>query len=153
MTDSTKSQKREWRSNTWQWRALSATRLNQSQLGAVLIAVLGNDPILEHCMLDVARLIYGPAATRKAFDPPRFVSGGAPGWGANITSDGMIMSDFYDRQGNMHYGALVGSVEEMTDNFRGLADYLKLSDNERVALFTAVRQWIKTDARMQPTLF
>lgn len=104
---------------SWKARALIATRGNQSQLGAILIAILGRAP--DH--------------------PPRF------GSGAVITSDGYVLAHFQDIRGEWHAGAFVSSVDELVGNFRGLADHLKLSDAERVEMFNELRMWITTDER------
>lgn len=103
----------------WRVRALEATHGNQSQLGAILIAVLGRAP--DH--------------------PPRF------GSGAVITTDGHVLAHFQTRDGEWHHGAYVATVQEINDNFRGLADHLKLSDADRVEMFDELRKWFVTDYR------
>jgi|CXWL01.1.fsa_nt_gi hypothetical protein len=105
--------------NTWQYKAVEATRGNQSRLGCILLAVLG----------------------RPAKHPPQF------GSSATITSDGFVMADFVGRDGRGHMGARVCGADELRDNFRGLADHLKLDDANREAMFKAVRQWIAVDYR------
>jgi hypothetical protein len=110
---------------TWQYRAVAATKGNQSQLGCILLAVIG----------------------KNAKHPPQFICG------ASITSDGFIMCSFVDRDGVGHMGAFVGSVSDLVTNFRGLADFLKLNDVDRTEMFDKVRAWIKTDYRTKKTLF
>jgi hypothetical protein len=107
--------------DTWQFRAIAATRGPQTQLGAILIAMIR----------------------------PRDASKPGPWFGASaiITSDGYIQSDFMDRHGQFHTGALVGSVRDLIGNLRGLADHLKFSDEERTAMFTEARRWISMDYR------
>ena len=105
--------------DTWEYRAIEATRAHQSQLGCMLLAMLGR-----------GRTKY-----------PRF------GRGATVTSDGYVMADFIGRDGRPHLGAFVCSFNEMVGNFRGLADHLKLSDADRTALFEKVRAWILVDYR------
>lgn len=111
--------------DSWQYRAIEATKGNQSQLGAILLAVLGRAP--KH--------------------PPRFHGL------ASITSDGFVMCDFTGRDGNYRYSALVCDTSDLVRNFRGLADHLKFSDAERTAMFDEVRKWISLDYRAKTTLF
>lgn len=111
--------------DSWQARAIEATRGNQSRLGAIVMAVLGQTPK----------------------EPPAF------GLGAVITSDGYIMCDFLTRDGELHTAAFVGAVADLVDNCRGLADHLKLADDERLAFFQSVRAWVKRDYRAVSQLF
>lgn len=110
---------------TWQYRAVQATRGNQSRLGCILLAVLG----------------------KNAKNPPWF------GRSAIITSDGFVLANFCTAAGEVKHGALVCNAAELTANFRGLADHLKLGDKDREAMFVAVRQWIAEDYRPNGGLF
>lgn len=105
---------------SWQYRAVAATRGNTSQLGALVIAILKRPG-------------------RQA--PPAF------GPSAVITPDGFVMSNFVDKHGMVAVGVVVGSVDEVVGNFRGLADHLKLNDAERQEMFDLMRDWISTDYR------
>lgn len=105
---------------TWQYRAIAATKGNTSRLGCILLAVLG----------------------RNAKHPPWF------GANAVITSDGYVLSHFTGKDGVMHYGAFVGSVNDLVKNFRGLAEHLKLSDKEQAEMFVQLQQWIQRDYRI-----
>ncbi len=64
---------------------------------------------------------------------------------ASITSDGFVMCDFTRYNGEYHMGALVGSASDLVRNMRGLAEHLKLRNDERTELFKAVRNWISLD--------
>lgn len=108
---------------TWQYRAVEATGGNRSQLGAIVIAMLGKAPD----------------------NPPRF------GSAAVITSDGYVQAHFQSKDGQWHEGAFVGAVDDLVGNFRGLADHLKLSDAERVEMFDELRKWISVDYRAHAT--
>ena len=103
----------------WHAKAIEATRGNQSQMGALVIAILGKRPK------------YGPWF----------------GKSATITTDGYLICDFMDRHQAFHMGAFVGSVRDLIVNLRGLADHLQLNDEDRKAMFLAARQWIATDCR------
>lgn len=112
-------ERKELARSSWQYRAIEATHGNQSRLGTILLAALD----------------------RSANNPPWF------GRHAAITSDGFVLCDFMSKSRGMCPGAFVGSLAEVRDNFRGLADHLKLSDTEREDLFKAVRGWLATDHR------
>jgi hypothetical protein len=107
---------------SWQYRAIAATRGNQTRLGAVLLGVLG-----------------------KSGD--RYP---AYGLNAEIDAHGVVWSAMHDRYGNPYRRVIVGDVEDLTNNFRGLADHLKLSDGERKEMFDALRKWISHDYRVKP---
>lgn len=121
MAKLTEAQEKERQS--WQYRAIEATRGQQSRLGTLLLAVLGKtvDSGLKH--------------------PPSFGPSGV------ITPDSFVLSNFIDRNGTAHVGVVVGSLEDVIDNFRNLADVLKLDDAERVELFAELRMWISADNR------
>lgn len=104
---------------TWEYRAIVATQGPRTQLGAVLLAVLGKQRL-----------------TRPQF-----------GASAIILEDGAVVSDFTDRAGRNLGARRVYSVQELTDNFSRLADRLLLSDEDRIAMFAKVRSWIFKDYR------
>jgi hypothetical protein len=114
----------ETKTNHWQDRCVAATRGNESQLGAILLAAFGRTPDA----------------------PPYFVGK------ASITSDGFIMCAFTARDGRHHHGAFVGGVDDLERNVRGLAAHLKLSALDRSLLFKALRSWLDTDYRASPGL-
>ena len=107
----------------WQLKAIEATKAHQSRLGCILLACLklGRNKV------------------------PRF------GLEAIVTSDGYVQADFVDRHGQGHHAAFVGELQEIIDNFRGLADHLKMEDQDRRELFEAVRGWIVADYRQKPS--
>jgi hypothetical protein len=106
--------------NSWQYRAIAATRGNQTRLGALVIAVMGKAPK----------------------NPPAFARRGA-----NIDPHGYVLCNFAARDGTVTHNALVGHWRELRDNFRGLADHLQLDDAEREDMFRCVRDWIYLDLR------
>lgn len=132
----------------WARKAIRATKGNQSLLGCVVIAMLG----------------------RAASNPPRFISPTA-----KIDAVGRIFCPLEDRHGRrwIEYpervpdvpGSLLmrtpradewsaggitfspGTVTEVRDELRRLADHLKLIDADRTAMFEEFRKWIESDAR------
>ena len=66
---------------------------------------------------------------------------------ARIDKEGMVFSDCVDGYGVKHKAECLGPVERIIDNFRGLADHLKLTDDERIELFSELKKWFAYDAR------
>lgn len=114
----TKAKKKEATSeSSWRDRLLAATR--GTQLGAIARCALG----------------------RNDDSVPRFEGR------ASVTSDGFVMCDFVDRDGNGHWGAFVGSDDDLERNVIGVADHLQLSDAERAEWFAAMKKWVAQDWR------
>lgn len=108
---------------SWQYRAIDHCRGNRTQLGTILLAVLGHN----------------------AKNPPRY------SYEACINAAGLVIAAFENRHGARQFMA-VCSVDELTKGFSKLADALKLEDWERIAMFEEVRKWIARDYRVNPTL-
>lgn len=105
----------------WQARCVTATRGNQTKLGAILLAVLGK------------------SREKRAFGSAGAITDGPDG--------GHIVARWIDRDGHDHGATRVCSLNELVGNFSGLADQLQLADADRIALFKAVRDWISIDER------
>lgn len=108
----------------WKTSCIRATDSNKTLLGCFVLAIFG----LQH---DIK--------------PPRF------GRVAVIDAQGILYSNMQDKDGKIHPNHCLGPVQDVIDNFRGLADHLKLSDADRVALFGELKKWIKHDARANQT--
>lgn len=108
---------------SWQYRAIQATRGNQTKLGALVIAVCGK-------MTD---------------NPPRITGS------AEINEDGWVIAPFHRRDGKIE-NSIVGDVNYLTRSFSELADTLRLSDADRIAMFSEVKRWIRKDHRVDTTL-
>ena len=111
---------------SWQKRAIRATDGNNTLLGCFVLAILG-----------LSRALIAPY--------PRF------GSTAIIDKDGLVYSNMQDKDGRMYRNHCLGPIEDIRDNFRGLADHLKLSDNEREGLFSDLKKWRSHDARADQT--
>lgn len=61
---------------------------------------------------------------------------------ATVTSDGYVMCNFVDRDGNMRWGAFVGSKEDVLQNVRGLSRHLRLDHAQHTELATVVDAWM-----------
>jgi len=98
------------------WKARALAATNGSKYGAILAAALG-----------------------KTIPAPHFNGR------AGISSDGFVLADFTDAEGNEHPSAFVGSAADLATNTLSLAEYLKLSPEDRSELFATVRGWIAND--------
>lgn len=72
-----------------------------------------------------------------------------PGFGPScvISPDGYVLTNAVGADGSLTVGFDLGHVKKLTDQFRALADVLRLEDAERRALFRELRQWVKVDYR------
>lgn len=104
---------------TWQFRVLEASRYNKSRLGLILLAIIGRSP---------------PS-------PPMIMLEK----GAYVRADGLLIADADLGNGRGVLATPLGTIGELNDNLRGLADHLKLSDKDRVAMFDLTRRWIAFD--------
>lgn len=102
----------------WQLDVINATAGNQTRLGAIFLAALGKRP-------PSGRQMFSRSAV--------------------ITKSGKVVANYCDKNGVVHRAQVVCTVQELRDNFRGLADHLKLSDKDREELFSIVRGWISHD--------
>jgi len=123
----------ETQESTWQFRVLSfllrgnvLPRDITEEATAILLAVLQNN--------------------RNHF--PRYA------YKAYIDKDGMMTADFATgpKETQREARRQVGHVEHVREMFRTIADFLKLSDDDRIAMFTALRNWVATDDRAQADL-
>lgn len=79
------------------------------------------------------------AALGFKIDGPHFVGK------AIVTSDGFVQCNFVDRNGVARHSAFVGSVEDLVRNTKGFADYRKLDETDRNALYSAIHGWVAID--------
>lgn len=110
--------------DSWQRRAVERTGGNQSLMGCFVLAILG---------------------WQHGRHPPRF------GRVATITTEGLVKTNMQDKDGKIYLNHILGPVQTVIDNFRGLADDLKLTDNEREQMFNELRKWFFKDERAQST--
>lgn len=110
----------QWRARQdWRFRAVTATRGNQTMLGAIVIAVLG----------------------MQRDTKPQF------GRSANISPEGVVYSEFTARDGTVHPAQVIGTLDYLLREWRNLMDAIKLNDEDRTAMALALRSWINEDQR------
>lgn len=113
----------------WTFKAIKATRGNQTHIGRILLAAMGKQPD----------------------NPPRFaITSGAIIINERMAhklglKEGDVLADFQARPGEPYRAIRVCHTSELNDNFRGLADHLKLTDADRIAMFDVLRQWVWKD--------
>lgn len=106
--------------DSWQRRAVERTGGNTSLMGCFVLAILG----WQH--------------GRK---PPRF------GRVARINKEGIAFTNLQSRNGEVYPDHMLGPLKTILDNFRGLAEDLKLNDEETKAMFGELRKWFLVDER------
>ena len=109
----------------WQYRAIERCRGQQTMLGAVLIAIMGQVP-------------------RR---PPMFDVRGA-----YIDQDGNVFVGGTNRHGEYVSSCPLGTVSDLGREFNRLADDLKFTDAERLDMFEGLRKWIVRDYRAKSEL-
>lgn len=105
----------------WKVNAILATRGNQTFLGCVILAVIG----------------------QVSENPVRIISA------AEIFKDGLVYANVQLRGMGPGQSGLTPlcTAEELRDDFRRLSDFLKLTDEQREDMNRELRAWIKLDHR------
>lgn len=106
--------------NSWPFKAVVATRGNQTMLGCIVLQLIARPPK----------------------NPPAVTSL------ATVDEDGLLWAFVTPRSGGRRLTCL-GQLSDILDEFRRLADHLKLDDGERVELFDELRKWVAIDMRAQ----
>ncbi len=125
---------------SWQVRALGEAQGGEF---AVVLSVLGHAfpealPVIMHLLI--------PDWDGKAPGPYLITCG-------KIAKDGTIVADVHDpRTGVITKDAVLYLSEiQLRDEMRRLADKLKLADRDRLEFFTALKNWVVADRRLDPT--
>jgi len=118
-------------------RALGAAR---GKTGAVLLSVISHnydDGLQAAVYTGAVKLVAGPHLSSAA----RVQKNGA------ITADIERMDGRIDKQAVLYRNEI-----EMRDDFRRLADRLKLGDSDREQMFIALQNWVVADRRLDPAM-
>lgn len=126
---------------SWQGRALACTN-GKGHMLAVLMSLLADAyddafPFLMRAVFPEWHGVYTPFLCTSP----------------KIDKAGRVVADLMLKDGAKIKGHIVfASEQEMQDAFRRLADWLKLSDADRINLFDKVRAWVKADLRLDPNM-
>lgn len=122
---------------SWQVRAIGEAK---GQTWMVLLSVLAHT--YDAALLVMMELVY-----------PDF-DGSIPAphltTAAKIDKSGAIVADVVDRNGVIKEVAIYSSEIALRDDFRRLADRMRLNDANRTELFKCVQCWVVADRRLDP---
>ncbi len=123
---------------SWQARALAEAK---GQTGMVLLSVLSHT-------YDDALVVLLPIVFPGFVEPslPVLASCG------KVDKTGAVVADVIGRDHVVAKDAVIYPSETALQNdFRRLADRLKLNDEDRIELFKCVQRWMVADRRLDPT--
>ncbi len=122
---------------SWQVRAIGEAH---GQTWMVLLSVLAHT--YDAALLVMMELVY-----------PDF-DGSIPAphltTAAKIDKTGAIVADVVDRNGVIKETVIYPSEMHLRDDFRRLADHMKLGDADRTELLKCVQRWVVADRRFDP---
>ena len=128
---------------TWQARLLLAAQAKgEGVIGAVTLSVLAHN--YDVAITDVLLPMLFPGFTG--------LEAGLCSAG-KVDKTGAIVADFKEKTGviTKNYRLYRDEVA-LRDDFRRLADDLKLGDADRVEMFAAVKRWVVADRRLDPNM-
>lgn len=129
--------------DTWQGRALAAA---SGTTAAVLLSVLAHNYDPQWIVLASVVKPITWDAEKHGVRLPALTSAG------RVHKTGAIVADVMTAKGfKIRHAILYASEMHLRDDFRRLADKLKLSDAERAEMFSAVQRWVVADYRLDPT--
>lgn len=126
---------------SWQARALAEAK---GQTEMVLISVIEHryGELVLMALLELVGRLCGPG------DPPLPCLASI----GKIAKTGAVAGTVIDKAHRVIKDAVIYPSEiALRDDFRRLADRLKLSDIDRVELFKCVQRWCPADSRLDPT--
>lgn len=124
---------------TWQARTLTAAT---GKSAAVLLSVLAHN--YDDQMLVLLQVCF-----------PGFTSITAPflSSAGRVMKNGAVVADRVSATGKVEKKFVLYKNEiALRDDFRRLADRLRLSDQDREQLFIAVKKWVVADYRLDPAM-
>lgn len=128
--------------STWQARVLLAAQAKgEGVIAAVALSVLSHN--YDDAMLPMLQILFPGFQSIQA---PFLCSCG------RVDKSGAIVADLVERTGKItrNYRFYRDEIA-LRDDFRRLADELKLNDADRIEMFGAVKRWVVADRRLDPT--
>lgn len=128
--------------DTWQARVLLAAHAKKEGVtGAVALSMLAHN--YDDALLALLKVLF-PGF--QSIDPPFLCSAG------KVDKTGAVVADLVTKYETITKNyRLYGNEIELRDDFRKLADELKLSDADRIEMFGALKRWVVADRRLDPT--
>jgi len=128
---------------SWQARVLLAAQAKTGGvIGAVTLSVISHN---YDDALQVLLQVLFPGF--ESIKPPFLCTAG------RVDKTGAIVADLVEKYGKITKNyQLYRNEIELRDDFRRLADQLKLNDADRVELFGAVKRWVVADRRLDPAM-
>lgn len=123
--------------SSWQAKALAAA---EGKTGAVMLSVLAHN--FEDQLMRICRAIGF-----STFLPAPYLESAG-----RVAKNGSVIAKVRGRDGVLRWQRLYRNEIQLRDDFRRLADRLRLADADRVELFDAVKRWIVADRRLDPTM-
>jgi hypothetical protein len=126
----------------WQARVLLAAQAKtDGVIAAVALSVLAHN--YDDAMPTLLKVLF-PGF--ESITPPFLCTAG------KVDKSGAVVADLVERAGTITKNYRLYRDEiALRDDFRRLADELKLTDADRVELFGAVKRWVVADRRLDPT--
>jgi len=126
--------------DTWQGRCLAAAK---GKTGAVLLSVLAHN--YEEALVPLCCVVFPDFV---GYLPAPYLTSAA-----RVSKSGHVVADMMTKAGKHAKNfALYRSEFHLRDDFRRLADRIKLSDADRIEMFAAVKRWVVADRRLDPTM-
>lgn len=123
---------------SWQCRALLTAK---GHTGAVLLSALAHT--YDDAMLPLLMVAF-PGF--KSITAPFISSAG------KIDRTGAIVVDVVEKNGTISKDVAIYKTEiELRDDFRRLADRMRLNDQDRIEMFKVVQRWVVADRRLDPS--
>jgi hypothetical protein len=128
---------------TWQARMLLAAQAKSGGvIGAVTLSVLAHN--YDDAMLALLKVLFPGFESIQA---PFLCSCG------KVDKSGAVVADLVEKTGHITRNyRLYRNEIALRDDFRRLADELKLPDADRVEMFAAVKRWVVADRRLDPDM-
>lgn len=129
--------------DTWQARVLvAAQQKTEGVIGAVALSVIAHN--YDEALLPLLMTIFPGFQSIK---PPALCTAG------RIDKEGAVVASLVERSGRIVKDyRLYRNEIELRDDFRRLADELKLNDSDRIELFMCLQKWVVADRRLDPTM-
>lgn len=105
--------------NSWQYRAVKETRGSQTQMGALVLAIIG----------------------KQRNTLPQYPHGGI------ISQEGNLHATLIKRDVSIELGALVMPLKQFLLEWEALVNKIKCTTEERAEMYLAARVWIANDLR------